>query len=126
MTAKISRGKKSMKPSSLMPAAACIAMLSVTGHAEERAASANDVMKGCHAFIKKSDSDAFLKGVCAGVAHALSGIAWTREVCVPSGVTVRQEVRVVAAYIDARPARLHEDFRQLALEALKDAWPCDD
>jgi hypothetical protein len=115
-----------MKPSSLMPAAACIAMLSVTGHAEERAGSANDVMKGCHAFIKKSDSDAFLKGVCAGVAHALSGIAWTREVCVPSGVTVRQEVRVVAAYIDSRPARLHEDFRQLALEALKDAWPCDD
>ena len=115
-----------MKLSRSILAAACIAMLSVTGHAEERAGSTNNVMKGCHAFIKKSDSDAFLKGVCVGVAHALSGIAWTREVCVPSWVTIRQEVRIVAAYIDARPARLHEDFRQLAVEALKDAWPCDD
>jgi hypothetical protein len=43
----------------------------------------------------------------------------------PEGqTTVAQQVRIVAAYIDARPNRLHEDFRVLALEALKDAWPC--
>jgi hypothetical protein len=46
-------------------------------------------------------------------------------VCMPEGqTTVAQQVRIVAAYIDARPNRLHEDFRVLALEALKDAWPC--
>jgi hypothetical protein len=33
-------------------------------------------------------------------------------------------VRVVVAYIEARPARVHEDFRNLALEALREAWPC--
>lgn len=49
----------------------------------------------------------------------------TTGVCIPAGeVTVNQQVRVVVAYIDARPNRLHEDFRILALEALKDAWPC--
>jgi hypothetical protein len=35
-----------------------------------------------------------------------------------------QLVRVVVAYIDQRPARLHESFLNLALEALTDAWPC--
>ena len=39
-------------------------------------------------------------------------------------VTLGQMVRVIVAYIDARPARVHEDFRLLALEALVDAWPC--
>ncbi len=38
--------------------------------------------------------------------------------------TVGQEVRVVVAYIDARPARMHEPFIALALEALQKAWPC--
>jgi len=27
------------------------------------------------------------------------------------------------AYIDSRPARLHESFYALALEALRNAWP---
>jgi hypothetical protein len=44
--------------------------------------------------------------------------------CVPKEVTVGQQIRVITAYIDARPNRLHEDFRELAWEALKDAWPC--
>jgi hypothetical protein len=43
---------------------------------------------------------------------------------IPDGVTLGQEVKVVVAYIDARPARMHEPFTQLALEALRTAWPC--
>jgi hypothetical protein len=31
---------------------------------------------------------------------------------------------IVVRYIDDRPARQQEDFRELALEALKNAWPC--
>jgi hypothetical protein len=39
----------------------------------------------------------------------------TTGVCIPAGeVTVNQQVRVVVAYIDARPNRLHEDFRILS------------
>jgi Rap1a immunity proteins len=37
---------------------------------------------------------------------------------------VTQIVLVVLKYIDARPARLNEDFRLLAAEALVAAWPC--
>jgi hypothetical protein len=42
----------------------------------------------------------------------------------PDRVTVGQEVRVVVAYIEARPARMHENFVGLAYEAVRPAWPC--
>jgi hypothetical protein len=106
-----------MKPSGVM-LAACIAVLPVTGHAEEGFMSANQVMTGCRAFIAESNSDLFLQGVCIGLVTATAGG------CLPSGVTVGQEVRAVAGYIDDRPNRHHEDFRVLVLEALKEAWPC--
>jgi len=36
----------------------------------------------------------------------------------PDGATLSQAVKVVVAYIDARPERMHERFDNLALEAL--------
>jgi Rap1a immunity proteins len=35
-----------------------------------------------------------------------------------------QGVQIVVKYIDARPARLQENFNKLAAEALRQAWPC--
>ena len=114
-----------MKLSHVMLAAACIAMLSVTGHAQEKAYSANQMMKGCRAFIATTTSDAFLSGICVGIVATLAILEEAATgVCKPEEVTGDRQVRVVAAYIDARPNRLHEDFRVLALEALQDAWPC--
>jgi hypothetical protein len=40
------------------------------------------------------------------------------------GVTNTQIVRVVVVYIERRPQRMHENFKDLVLEALHDAWPC--
>jgi hypothetical protein len=42
----------------------------------------------------------------------------------PSGVTNGQMVRVVVRHIEAQPARMHQAFSHLALDALRDAWPC--
>ena len=39
-------------------------------------------------------------------------------------MTTNQAIAVVVKYIEARPERMHEDFRALALEALTAAWPC--
>jgi hypothetical protein len=41
---------------------------------------------------------------------------------IPNGVTLEQKVRVVIAYIEAHPNRMHENFN--ALEAMRAAWPC--
>jgi hypothetical protein len=38
-------------------------------------------------------------------------------------VTVAQAVRLVVTYIEARSARMREDFLLLASEALSAAWP---
>jgi hypothetical protein len=54
----------------------------------------------------------------------LEGLDYEGVQCRPREVTLGQIVRVVVQYIDSRPARMHEDFRVLAFEAMKAAWPC--
>jgi hypothetical protein len=129
-----------MKLSSIMLVAACIAMLVTKGHAQTLSpnffASANYVMPGCRAAIANSEPDDFKQGVCLGTIYGLgsglrilqdlreAGVKVSPEICMPKEVTLGQQLRIVAAYVDARPNRLHEDFRDLAWEALKDAWQC--
>jgi Rap1a immunity proteins len=54
-----------------------------------------------------------------------NGLAW-RCAHIPEEATLEQIIQAVVRYIGARPNRLHEPFRLLALEALADAWPCRD
>jgi hypothetical protein len=42
----------------------------------------------------------------------------------PTGWRDNQGTQVIIAYIEARPQRMHEDFRVLAVEAMQKAWPC--
>jgi hypothetical protein len=63
---------------------------------------------------------------CGGVVvvnpHELDNLSS----CRPQGVIHEQAVRVVVAYIERRPQRMHEDFRRLALEAMHEAsWPAN-
>jgi hypothetical protein len=92
---------------------------------------------------QKSQDYPFFQGMCAGTVDAIAFMGKLMyhslialplpendfrrlKMCMdaPNGVTIGQEVKVVVAYIDARPARLHEPFEQLALQALLTAWPC--
>ena len=57
-----------------------------------------------------------------GIVSTLRDVS--SDVCAPDSVTNFQIVRVVVKYIDDRPARQHENFRELAREALRAAWPC--
>jgi Rap1a immunity proteins len=103
--------------------AAYLSVLPVTSHAQETPHSANYVMQGCrHLTNPQSSNEIFVQGKCMGVISAI--VSLDEAVCSPRGATQGQSVRVVIAYIDARPARLHEEFYKLALEALRDAWPC--
>ena len=56
-----------------------------------------------------SVGDALLIGFCHGMVDALSQLS----PCIPNGVTNQQVVRVVVAYIEAHPARMHERFEHL-------------
>lgn len=125
-----------------------LALIITAAAATEDKNSANYILPSCRSFIDQKPAVSFNQGLCAGIVE---GIAYMgagvllqlpvnstndklnphlktsrRTLCidVPNEVANGQSVRAVVAYIEARPARLHEDFRNLALEALQAVWPC--
>ena len=88
----------------------------------ENSLSANSKIVGCRNYVSSSKDDLFLQGYCAGAVQAL--VDFAAGACAPKGATNMQGVQIVLQYIDARPARLYENFSKLAAEALRQAWPC--
>ena len=89
--------------------------------------SANATMPGCRNYVQndgrpRSAQDAFDQGICLGIVKAI--VVTDANMCPPASAVLAQAMRVVTQYIDSRPARLHEDFIVLTIEALRTAWPC--
>ena len=108
-----------------------VALLSKPVDAQSDVDSANYVLPACKQFIARSNNlgTALREGQCVGMIEGLSYTAWQLTLpemrsCSPKDVTKGQAVRVVVAYIERRPQRMHENFKELALEALRDAWSC--
>jgi len=110
--------------------------------AAEDTSSANYILPGCQDFLGLKQPDTGRQGFCAGTIAGISFVgkdlhrlrpAYPSEsdavtglyfLDIPEKVTLVQLVRGVFAYIEARPQRMHESFNGLALEALREAWPC--
>jgi hypothetical protein len=86
--------------------------------------SADYVMPGCREFIGAGSGTTHLRGYCVDLVIGVARNAYVPSICLPREVTDEQIVRVVVRYIDSQPARLHEDFVLLAIEALRKTWPC--
>lgn len=86
--------------------------------------SGNYMMPGCRDFLKKIGTDTFTAGACYGLVTGIAFGGSAINICLPNGVTSDQAVHVVVNFIDRNAARLHESFRGLAYEAMRDAWPC--
>ena len=105
--------------------------------------SANYMLPGCKWWLADEMSDVppaliYKAGLCVGNVAGISFMlfanvgAFQQELrslkpkCadIPPNVTLDQIVRVIVAYIEARPSRMHEAFGDLAVEALQEAWPC--
>jgi hypothetical protein len=101
-----------------------IAVLTEIGPAS--AQSAVFRMPGCRSFEKYDNvlRYDFSGGVCSGIVEALMSVGATLGICCPPESTVDQGIRMVVEYVDSQPARLHENFSTLAVEALRKAWPC--
>jgi Rap1a immunity proteins len=65
-----------------------------------------------------------LTGSARSVHSAVAAIGQTDKGIYPPNLNWGQRVRVVIQYIDSRPERPHENFFDLAAEALRAAWPC--
>jgi hypothetical protein len=122
--------------------AAALALTVTAAKAAEDFDSANYYLPGCQEFVVRNGAISARSGLCGGVVRGIvymgkdqsllqldysslqSAVVWVYCLDVPYKVTVAQAVRVVVSYIEARPARMHEPFNDLALEALREAWPC--
>jgi hypothetical protein len=86
------------------------------------------MLPACKAFIADdSPRDIYVlfeAGRCIGLMQGLGYASRLVDVCPPAEVTFAQKARVAVTYIEARPERMHEDFRVLAVEAMQKAWPC--
>jgi hypothetical protein len=127
--------------------AAALALVTTVASAAEDTNSAGHVLPDCRDAITFENvaNPARMQsaGACMGFVRGVSFMGllvsaslrtfpipendWRRQwLCIaePAGVTNVQRVQVVVAYIEAQPARMHEDFQLLALEALRTSWPC--
>src|SRR5262249_43122322 len=95
---------------------------------EDAILSADQMLPACRAFIADnapSDIDGvFQAGRCIGLMQGLGYPSRLFGVCPPDEVTLAQRARVAVTYVEARPERMHEDFRALAVEAMQKAWLC--
>jgi hypothetical protein len=109
--------------------AAAASLIALTpASADREHLTANRLLPACKAFIIALDGNVpsyhnlIERGRCVGILEGLSYMPL--HICTPNGVMTDQAVRVVVKYIEEQPARWHEDFRTLALEAMLLAWPC--
>lgn len=126
-------GEAEMRMRAVMLAVGLVATLMANcgvAVAEQDVTSANFLMSACRDVVSgnmsngESKGDLFTMGLCAGIISGLSYMGTFYGLCSPIGVTPQQAVSVVVQYIDHQPARMDEDFRVLASEALRAAWPC--
>ena len=109
-------------------AAAVFLSASAASAVEDAILTADQMLPACTAFIADnapSDIDGvFQAGRCIGLMQGLGYASRLFGVCPPDEVTLAQRARVAVTYVEARPERMHEDFRALAVEAMQKAWPC--
>jgi hypothetical protein len=131
-----------MTKAGLLLGAALALAVTAAGRAED-IDSANYILPACQDFLNRKQPYTGGQGFCAGTIAGISfvgkdlrrlrldytsesgaWITWVYCLDIPDKATLNQAVRVVVSYIEARPARMHESFAELALEALRAAWPC--
>jgi hypothetical protein len=87
--------------------------------------SGNAYIRGCEDFISESTQDEFKQGKCIGAMHVIYFYSsYKFGYCPPEGSNVGQAVRIVLKYMSQHPEILHQDFAELAVLALQEAWPC--
>jgi hypothetical protein len=105
-----------------------VLLSTTTPSAAEDMTSGNALLQSCLNFINQVPASQFntleiqKEGICIGAATAT--VVVSPKICQPKGVTNGQAVRVVIAYMQQHPERLHEHIAQLAEEAASNAWPC--
>lgn len=103
-----------------------IAIAAICSHLNE--ATAEDPRSGLY-WLKECAGVSTLEVFnCNAIIIGIVGFHGLEEVpqiyCPPAGVKLEQGKAVILKYLKDNPARLHESFVRLAVDAFKAAWPC--
>jgi hypothetical protein len=108
--------------------AACCVGATLSG-AQAQVGFGRDVLPMCKkAMVNPATS--WETGVCLGSIKILvdigrNGLGPTHRFCIPPKAPLASAMGIVVTYIDARPDRLNEPFARLAIDAMREAWPCN-
>jgi hypothetical protein len=91
--------------------------------------SVQSILPHCVAGVS-ADAQDVTGGRCAGILATLSFVSRVLpddlKFCHPGGATPEQMVQVVARFVDSNPDSAAQDFRLVALAAMRDKWPCQE
>ena len=103
------------------------------------ASSAQELLSSCRPIAKADVRDKYVwfpptyqTGTCWGAFYVIQKVIVHVDdsrlpiygVCAPSSSTLTQLISIYVAYAEKNPQRLHEDFFDVALESLQNAFPC--
>ena len=91
--------------------------------------SAKSILPHCVAGLASDTRDA-TGGRCAGIIATLSFVSRvlpeSLKFCHPNGATPEQMMQVVSSFVASNPDSVAQDFRLVALAAMRDKWPCQE
>jgi hypothetical protein len=103
----------------------CVMIISIAGlmaNSERAFAEDTESARYMVPHCRDDSPDAFMNGFCSGLVDAI--FYFGKGICAPPQVTHSQKQGAVLQYIDSHPARLNENFKNLALQGMQYAWPC--
>ena len=84
---------------------------------------ARAVTAGCHEALKRTGQlQTFDAGICFGILKGLHYLS--KDICIPPATSLGQIGAVVSQYFDSHTGKIHDDFQETALDAMRSAWPC--
>jgi len=91
--------------------------------------SAKAMLPHCAAGLAPDAQD-IAGGRCAGIMATLSFVSRVLpdnlKFCHPSATTPEQMLQVIASFVEANPDAGAQDFRLVALAAMRQKWPCQE
>jgi hypothetical protein len=123
----------STRPEIFMPRLMSISLLALALNLSAALAqdtgSAQAMLPHCMAALKP-DTQSPAGGRCMGIIATLSFVSRVLpdnlKFCHPNGVTPEQMLQAISSFMDANRDAVGQDFRLIALAAMRDKWPCQD
>ena len=106
-----------------------LALLNVSAALAQDTASAQAMLPHCMAALKP-DMQSPTGGRCMGIVATLLFVSRVLpdnlKFCHPNTATPEEILQAISGFMDANPDVVGQDFRLIALAAMRNKWPCQD